>query len=356
MKNKWTYAVVSPTSLGIRIAPTEFRQVQTSDVFFLQATSAESNTLSIPASLGLPVKALAKFVSGDPVSTFIRRDMQSRGIACADVYEDSLNPWDSRHPCNIAECGFGLRGPRVNNDRAGEIGRTLSADDFEPDKLFGEEGVAILHISGLICSLSEASAQCCLKLAKKAKEYGTLVSFDTNYRPSLWKGREEILLPIFDEIAAVSDILFGGDVLLEKKQKAQPFFGLKYTDTKSQIEMAKILLKKTKEGYPDARVTVSTMRDAISVNRHLFGAVALEDGKYTTYEPKIMPVYDRIGGGDAFVGGFLYSTVKGWEMKRRLAFGWGCAAFVSGLADDYGLPASEKQIWNMQAEDAWTSR
>ena len=180
MKNKWTYAVVAPTSLGIRIAPTQFRQVQTSDVFFLQATSAESNTLSIPASLGLPVKALAKFISDDPVSTFIRRDMQSRGITCADVYEERSDPWDNRHPCNIAECGFGLRGPRVNNDRAGEIGRTISADEFDPEKLFKEEGVAILHISGLICSLSDNSAHCCLNLVKAAKKYGTLVSFDTN--------------------------------------------------------------------------------------------------------------------------------------------------------------------------------
>lgn len=356
MKEKWTYAVASPTSLGIRIAPTEFRQVQTSDAFFLQATSAESNTLSIPASLGLPVKALAKFVKGDPVSAFIRHDMQSRGITCADILEERTDPWGFRHPCNIAECGFGLRGPRVSNDRAGEIGRTISADDFETDKLFGEEGVAILHVSGLICSLSENSAHCCLELVKKAKEYGTLVSFDTNYRPSLWKGREDVLLPIFDEIARLSDILFGGDVLLEKKQKAEPFFGLTYTDDKSRIKMAKLLLEKTKEGYPNVGVAVSTMRDVISVNRHVFGAVSLENGKYTVYEPKAMPVYDRIGGGDAFVGGFLYSTIKGWEMKRRLAFSWCCSALVSGLADDYGLPTSEKQIWNLQAEDAWTSR
>ena len=145
-------------------------------------------------------------------------------------------------------------------------------------------------------------------------------------------------------------------MLLEKKEKAQPFFGLTYTDTESRIEVAKSLLKKTKEGYPNASVCVSTMRDVISVNKHVFGAVALENGEYSVFEPKAMPVYDRIGGGDAFVGGFLYSTIKEWDMEKKLAFGWCCSAFVSGLADDYGLPTSEKQIWNLQAEDAWTSR
>lgn len=348
MRKNRAFAIVAPTSLGIRFAPTEFRQVQTSDRLRLQATSAESNVLSIPAALGLPVKALAKFIVGDPLSEFIRRDIISRGIACSDVYEKCSDPWGSRHPSNLAECGFGLRGPRVDNDRAEEIGRTIKAEDFSPDELFGKEGVEILHISGLICSLSEGSARCCLDLARKAKEYGTIVSFDTNYRPSLWEGREEKLLPLFDEIASLADILFGGDVLLEKKERAEPFFGLKLTDTNSRVEGAEFLLEKARKGYPGAQIYVSTVREVLSVNRHIFGAVALAGGEYTVYAPRAMPVYDRIGGGDAFVGGFLYSTVKGWEIGKRLAFGWGCTALVSGLADDYGLPSDERQIWDMQ--------
>ena len=331
MRKKWTYAIASPTSLGIRIAPTEFQLVQDSETVFLQATSAESNTLSIPAALGLPVKALAKFVKDDPISRYIRRDMESRGITCANVFEERESPWGLRHPCNIASSGFGLRGPRVCNDRAGELGRTVKAEDFDPETLFGKEGVAILHVSGLICSLSEQSAQCCLDLAKIAKKYGTLISFDTNYRASLWKGREEVLLAKFHEIASIADILFGGDILVEKREKAEPYFGLKFTDDKSRVEGAKFLLKKAQEGYPSAHTLVSTMREVISVNQHSFGAVVLEKGCYTTLDPHTMLVYDRIGGGDAFAGGFLYSTVKGWEMEKRLAFGWGAPHSFPGL-------------------------
>ncbi len=348
MRENRTFAIAAPTSLGVRFAPTEFRQVQTSDRFRLQATSAESNVLSIPAALGLPVKALTKFIKDDPLSEFIRRDIRSRGIVCTDVQEKRSGPWSGRHPSNIAECGFGLRAPRVDNDRAEEIGRTIKAEEFAPDELFGKEGVSILHISGLICSLSDGSARCCLDLARKAKEYGTIVSFDTNYRPSLWEGREEKLLPLFDEIASLSDILFGGDVLVEKKERAKPFFGLKFTDANSRVEGAEFLLEKAREGYPGAEIHVSTVREVLSVNRHIFGAVALAGGEYTVYTPREMPVYDRIGGGDAFVGGFLYATVKGWEIGKRLAFGWGCTALVSGLADDYGLPLDEGLIWDLE--------
>ncbi len=342
---KW--AVVSPTSPGVRIAPAE---QGSRNLFSLQATSAESNALSIPASLGLPVLALARFEKNDPISEFIRREMRGRGIECAEVQTEKGNPWGDRHPCNIADRGFGLRGPRVANDRAGELGRELCAGDFDLDRIFEKEGAEILHLSGLVCSLSARSARCGLDLAVRAKANGALVSFDTNYRPSLWKGRESELLAAFDAIARHADILFGGDILAEKMEGAEPFFGRLAADADELVENAKFFTKKARENYP-AEVCISTMRTTPSANRHTFGAVALTDWGYTALPPADIPVYDRIGGGDAFVGGFLYGTVKGWEMRERLLFGRNCAAFVSGLADDYGLPASEEQIWNMRSEN-----
>lgn len=356
MKRQCAYAVAAPSSLGIRLAPLEHQQVQTSHLFFLQATSAESNTLSIPAALGLPVKALSRYVADDPVSAFIRRDMRSRGITCDGVTVQRDTPWGVRHPCNIAESGFGLRGPHVTNDRAGEVGGTLAAADFDFHRLFGEEGVQILHISGLIAAISPQTAEFCLALARAAKQYGTTVCFDTNYRPSLWKGRETELLGVFDELASLSDILFGGDILQEKKSGAPPYFGLTFSDTSSRMAGARYLIEQARAGYPQAQIYLSTVREVCSVNRHRFGAVAWQDGVFTELAPQLIPVYDRIGGGDAFVGGFLYGTVKGWSMSRKLEFACGCTALVSGLADDYGLPASEAQIWNLRTEDAWTQR
>ena len=120
-------------------------------------------------------------------------------------------PWGYRHQFNIADSGFGSRGPRVHNDRAGEVGRTLGVKDFDLDRIFGKDGVQIIHLSGLIGALSPETSNFCLELARAAKNYGTKISFDLNYRASFWKGREMELRNAFTEIASVSDILVGNE-------------------------------------------------------------------------------------------------------------------------------------------------
>ena len=91
------------------------------------------------------------------------------------------DPWGYRHQFNIADSGFGTRGPRVQNDRAGEVGRTLNVKDFDLDRIFGHEGVQIVHLSGLIGALSPETSTFCLEIARAAKKYGTRIAFDLNY-------------------------------------------------------------------------------------------------------------------------------------------------------------------------------
>ena len=201
------YAVACPTSMGLRITPEDRMAVQNSNRFYLQATSAETNVLNVSSSLGRQCLALTKFVKGSPMAAFIQAQLRARNIAYEGVSVDQGGPWGYRHQFNIADSGFGLRAPRVWNDRAGEVGRTLSASEFDIERIFGQEGVAILHLSGLIAAMSPETTQCCLELAKAAKQYGTLVSFDLNYRATFWKGREAELAQALHEIASVADLL-----------------------------------------------------------------------------------------------------------------------------------------------------
>lgn len=172
------YAIACPTSMGLRITPENRMAVQNSNLFYLQATSAESNVLNIASSLGRECLVLTKFVKGSPMADLIRRQLRARNIRFEGLEVEQGGPWGYRHQFNIADSGFGLRAPRVWNDRAGEVGRTLSIGDFDIDRIFGQEGIAILHISGLIAAMSHETTACCLALAKAAKQYGTLVSFD----------------------------------------------------------------------------------------------------------------------------------------------------------------------------------
>jgi 2-dehydro-3-deoxygluconokinase len=106
-------------------------------------------------------------------------------------------PWGYRHQFNLADSGYGSRGPVVHNDRAGEVGRTLNVRDFDLARIFGHEGVHIVHLSGLIAALSPDTGTFCLELARTARAHGTRISFDLNYRESFWKHREKELQDIF---------------------------------------------------------------------------------------------------------------------------------------------------------------
>ena len=178
------WALVVPTSMCVRITPVKRQPVHVSTTFEMQATSAESNVLGVAASLGLPTKVLTTFVKDNPIARIIKDELSRRHIAYEGVEVDQGDPWGYRHQFNIADCGYGMRGPRVQNDRAGEVGRTLNVKDFDLERLFEKEGVQILHLSGLIAALSPETGEFCLKLAEAAKKAGTRIGFDLNYRAS----------------------------------------------------------------------------------------------------------------------------------------------------------------------------
>ena len=211
MKQNYKYAIACPTSMGLRITPQDRMAVHNSNLFYLQATSAESNVLNVSSSLGKECLVLTKFVEGSPMAAFIKAQLRARNIRYEGLDVAQGGPWGYRHQFNIADSGFGMRAPRVWNDRAGEVGRTLRADEFDFERIFGKEGVAILHISGLIAAMSEDTTKFCLECAKAAKAHGTLVSFDLNHRATFWKGREEELHAAFHQIASVADVLVGNE-------------------------------------------------------------------------------------------------------------------------------------------------
>ena len=252
MRENYKYAIACPTSMGLRITPQNRMAVHNSNLFYLQATSAESNVLNVSSSLGKECLVLTKFVEGSPMAAFIKAQLRARNIRYEGLDVPQGGPWGYRHQFNIADSGFGLRAPRVWNDRAGEVGRTLSASDFDLDRIFGEEGVGILHLSGLIAAMSPETTKCCLELAKVAKRYGTLVSFDLNYRATFWAGREAELREAFHEIASVADILIGNE---EDFQLCLGFAGPEAggKELGGKIDRFQGMINQVRAKYPNAR-------------------------------------------------------------------------------------------------------
>lgn len=349
------YNIVVPTSMGVRICPLNGQPVQSSDTFFMQATSAESNVVSIASYLGMSTKVLTAFVKDSPIAEFIKRNLRSRGIEFEGKEVEQGGPWGYRHQFNIADGGYGSRGPRVCNDRAGEVGRTLSIDDFDTDRIFGEEGVQILHLSGLIGALSPETSRFCLELARAAKKYGTKISFDLNYRASFWKNREEELREIFTEIASISDILVGNEEDFQLALGVEgPEAGGK--DLASKIESFKGMIACVKKQFPNAEVFATTLRQVVDVNTHIWGAIMLAGDKWHVAEPREIHVLDRIGGGDGFVGGMLYAMLKGWDDEKWVQFGWATGALATTFLTDYAQPADEEQVWSVWGGNARVKR
>jgi 2-dehydro-3-deoxygluconokinase len=346
LRKNCSYALLVPTSMGVRITPANSHPVHCSDTFIMQATSAETNVASISSYLGLPVKVLTAFVKDSPIARFIKDNLASRHMDYEGKEVEQGGPWGYRHQFNIADRGYGSRGPRVHNDRAGEVGRTLNVKDFDLERIFDREGVQIMHLSGLIAALSPETGTFCLELTRSARKYSTRISFDLNHRASFWKGREKELRAIFLEIAGLADILVGNE------EDFQLCLGIEGPEAggkglSPKIDIFKAMIEGARKAFPDAIVFATTLREVISTNRHLWGAIMSEGRNWHIIEPREITVFDRIGGGDGFVGGMLYAILKGWEPEKWVQFGWASGALTTTLMTDYAQPADEQELWNI---------
>ncbi len=355
LRKDCAYSLVIPTSMGVRITPQNGQPVHSSDTFTMQVTSAESNVGSISSYLGLPVKILTNFVKDSPISAIIKSNLKSRHMDYEGKDVPQGGPWGYRHQFNIADSGYGSRGPRVHNDRAGEVGRILSVEDFDLDRIFGKEGVQMVHMSGLIAALSPETGKFCLELARAAKKYGTRISFDMNHRATFWKGREEELRAIFTEIAGIADVLEGNEEDFQLCLGIEgPEAGGK--DIAAKIENFKGMIGRVKKAYPHASVYATTLRQVVDTNNHLWGAIMLEGDSWHVVEPRPIGVLDRIGGGDGFVGGLLYGILRDWEPEKWLQFAWATGAMATTFLTDYAQPADEEQVWSIWEGNARVKR
>ncbi|HHU57959.1 MAG TPA: sugar kinase [Bacteroidales bacterium] len=355
LKDNCKWSLIVPTSMGVRITPVNGQPVHSSDTFQMQATSAETNVASIASYLGLPVKVLTTFVKGSPIAQFIKSNLRNRHMEYEGPEVEQGDPWGYRHQFNIADSGYGSRGPRVQNDRAGEVGRTLNVKDFDLDRIFGQEGVQIVHLSGLIAALSPDTGNFCLELARAAKKHGTRISFDLNHRATFWKGREKELREIFTEIASVTDILIGNE------EDYQLCLGIEGPEAGGKaigdkIDSFKEMILRVKKSFPNASVFTNTLREVISANDHLWGGLMLEGDNWHVVEPRPIRVLDRIGGGDGFVGGLLYGILKGWEAEKWIQFGWATGALATTFLTDYAQPADEDMVWSVWSGNARVKR
>lgn len=307
------------------------------------------------ARLGYECLVLTKFIEGSPISQFIQGELRARNIHYEGVSVLQGGPWGYRHQFNIADSGFGLRGPRVWNDRTGEVGRTLSIKEFDIERIFGEEGVSILHLSGLIAALSPETAAFCEELAKRAKAYGTKIAFDLNYRASFWKGREELLQrqvphhrgacghPCWQRGRLSACARHSGAGSRRQRSRRQDR-GIQGHDRRSEEGLSEREILRNDAARSDQRQRASLGRDP-SRGRRMVRRRAAQDSRVRPHRRR-----------DGFTGGLLYGVFHSFTPEQCLQFAWASGVLAVTDYTDYASPADEEQVWSIYKGNARVKR
>jgi 2-dehydro-3-deoxygluconokinase len=228
-----------------------------------------------------------------------------------------------RNGLNFTERGFGVRGAVGVSDRGHSAASQLKAGDFDWDHLFGALRVRWFHTGGIFAALSDTTPGLVIDAVKKARQHGTIVSYDLNYRPSLWKsiGGQQRAQEVNREIARHVDVMLGNEedftacLGLPVEGADEGLLQLDVTAFKRMIERA------VKE-FPNFKVTATTLRAARTATRNDWAAIAWMDGHF--YESRRYPdleILDRVGGGDSFASGFIYGLLTTGDPQQAVEYG-----------------------------------
>ncbi len=227
-----------------------------------------------------------------------------------------------RNPLNFTERGFGVRGAVGCSDRGNSACSRLRAGDFDWDAIFSK-GVRWMHTGGIFAALSETAPEVVIEAMKAAKKYGTVVSYDLNYRPSLWKsvGGHAKAREVNREIAGYVDVMIGNE---EDFTACLGFEveGLGADVSNVQAESFKKMIGEAVKAYPNFKAIGTTLREVKSATVNDWSAICWTDGRF--YESKKRPgleIYDRVGGGDSFASGFIYGLMELGDPQLAVDYG-----------------------------------
>ena len=228
-----------------------------------------------------------------------------------------------RNGLNFTERGHGVRGAVGVSDRGLSAASQLKPGDFDWNHIFGELGVRWLHTGGIFAALSDTTPELVIECVKKAKEHQTVVSYDLNYRPSLWKsiGGQKRAQEVNKEIAQYVDVMIGN----EEDFTACLGFQVEGADENLlhiDVSAFKRMIETVVKTYPNFKATATTLRAAKTATVNDWGAIAWMNGAF--YESRKYPdleILDRVGGGDSFASGFIYGLMMMGDAQQAVNYG-----------------------------------
>jgi len=231
-----------------------------------------------------------------------------------------------RNGLNFVERGFGVRAAQGCSDRGNTAISQMKPDDIDWEDVFGKHRVRWFHTGGIFCALSEGTPEVAAQAMKAARKHGTIVSYDLNYRESLWKaiGGKKQAQEVNRRLAPLVDVMLGNE---EDFSAALGFevSGLDENISKIETEAFKEMIERAVKEFR-FQVVATTLRKAKTATVNDWGAICYADGSF--YEAKNrenLEILDRVGGGDSFASGLIYGFLAGqgpqWAVECGAAHG-----------------------------------
>ena len=230
---------------------------------------------------------------------------------------------ECRNGLNFTERGFGIRGAKGCSDRANTAISKATPADFDFDHIFGELGARWLHTGGIYAALSEQASETVIAAIKTAKKYGTIVSYDLNYRPSMWEaiGGQRKAQEVNREVARYVDVMIGN----EEDFTACLGFQIEGQDESLKelnVEGYKKMINEAVKTYPNFKAVATTLRTVRTATVNDWSALCFAEGEiHKAKDYQALEIMDRVGGGDSFASGLIYGLMATGDAALAVNYG-----------------------------------
>jgi 2-dehydro-3-deoxygluconokinase len=318
------YDLIALGEVMLRLDPSEGR-VRTTRHFNVWEGGGEYNVArGLRRCFGLKTAICTAFADND-VGRLIEDLILQGGV---DTEFIKWRPFDGvgrsvRNGLNFTERGFGIRGALGIPDRGHSAASQLQPGDFDWDLIFGRIGTRWLHTGGIFAALSESTAALASEAIQAAKRHGTIVSYDLNYRPSLWRsnGGLQSAQQVNRQIVQHVDVVIGNEedftacLGLEIK-------GLDAAISKIDVGSFREMIVELVKAFPNLKVAATTLRVVKSASRNDWSALCwAADQFYEAPNRRDLEILDRVGGGDSFASGLIYGLMRFNDPQRAVEYG-----------------------------------
>ncbi len=257
----------------------------------------------------------------------------------------------ARNGLNFTERGFGVRAALGCSDRGHTAISQMKPGDVDWDSVFGTQGARWFHTGGIFCALSDSTPDVAFDAMTAARKYGVIVSYDLNYRASLWKavGGKKRAQEVNRKLAPLVDVMIGNE---------EDFSACLGFEVPAHIEVDgfKRMIEAVTKEFPFA-VVATTLRTATTATRNDWGAICYADGAFhETPQRKDVEIYDRVGGGDSFASGLIYGFLSGKSPQWALECGAAHGALAMTTPGDTSMATLDEVLQVMHGGGARIAR